>query len=231
VCFGDYGGFPLKTKKQSIPLAYTSEDAKPSKALVLTYIPHKKGKVVIFSSSYALKDKYLQMFDNKQLFENIFNFLSSEKIQDTEQDQKIKVTEKKVSKQKKEISTEKPPEEKPSTEKVTKPKKKKKPVTPIIKEETVKKVPEKSIEKKIDELDEKLALGDIDEVTYELEIAKVEENSDKLKELYDSKKIDLKTYISALKTIKSKEKHTCSQCGWELIGLEIFCPNCGVKIS
>jgi hypothetical protein len=241
-CFGDYGGFPLIPNENVISLAKTSQTSKPSKATVLAHKQYGKGVVIFASSSTTFKDKYLKMFDNKKLAENIFRYLSSSI--EPEEHPTVKPKKEKTIK----ISSKPPksPEERKPTITITKEVKE-----PQVKQTEIKQITEtkvekiepeatiesttspeipKNIEDKIDKLDERLIFGIIDELTYEIEKIKIENNLQSLNQLINDKKIKLSQYLEIQRNIRVKiPNNTCSSCGENLIGLEKFCPNCGEK--
>jgi len=244
-CFGDYGGFPLIPNENVTSLARTSQTSNPSETTVLAHKQYGKGVIIFASSSTTFKDKYLKMFDNKKLAENIFRYLSSS----------IEPEEHPIVKPKKEKTIKTPSEPPKSPEEITqrptititKEVKEPKVQKTEIKQITETKVSEeikpeaaiesttppetlKNIEDQIDKLDEKLIFGEIDELTYEIEKIKIKNDLESLNQLLNDNRIKLTKYLEIQKNMQTKTpKNTCSVCGENLIGLERFCPNCGEK--
>jgi ArsR family metal-binding transcriptional regulator len=252
VCFGDYGGFPLKIQKKVVSIAQTADSAQPPKAVVMAMAQYGKGSVVFFASSTTFKDKYLVMYDNKKLAANIFSYLSTtpgtpEKTSDKDVTMMPPVTPVEESKAapikiepavqtlpKSEISVEGLGKEKPV---IKRPQKR-----AVSKQKEVEKIMEpkiptpsrEEVERIMDKLDEKLVLGEIDEVVYEVERVKLRADIEALNQLMSTGKINLKKYMEARNIIderlsKKLPRANCSSCGEILMGIEEFCPKCGEK--
>jgi hypothetical protein len=254
VCFGDYGGFSIKVKKKAVSIAQTANSSQPPNAVVLAVAEYGRGLVVFFASSTTFKDKYLTMYDNKKLAQNIFSYLSAPPVTlDKTSDENIVIEMPVVPAEESiptpmevkpveqslppaDIKEEAPVQEKPAIKKppkpdVSKPKKAEKRPAPEI---PVPAPSAEEIEVEMDKLDEKLVLGEIDEVTYEIERIKLMGDLEGLNKLMSEGKINLAKYIEARKIIHSRSSEKlpsvpCSSCGEMLMGIEEFCPNCGEK--
>jgi hypothetical protein len=241
-CFGDYGGFPLKTTKTVISIAQTSDTSNPPNSIVLAATQYGKGIIVFCSSSTTFKDKYLDSFENRKLANNIFNFLTKTKKVGKSSIKKIKEKIMPTKKQPKIVSV-KPKTEPKSKQKINEKSTIKEPISkqPLkievpkskeLKKITPKRTPHFSqdIEQQIDKLDEQLIFGEMDEITYEIEKIKLKKDKKNLETLLNEKRIGLSKYLTIQKTIQTKS-NSCSSCGEILFGLEKFCPNCGEKIK
>ena len=266
VCFGDYGGFPIEISgNKANPIAFSDKNSDPSKATVLAVAKYGEGKSVLFSSSTTFQDKYLNMYDNRKLAQNIFTYLSKPATAPSPEEPAI---EKPIEKPIEEtcLTTEKEPisistESETIQEMVTKefsskkekPRKRQqsKPIQPVVKPKQEALISPKSeeekekaerpalgvdeIEQRIDLLDEKLALGEIDETTYDLERFKLKCDIEGLKQLLNSGSINLEKYMEATENIDqpstAKGNKKCPSCQSPLFGIESFCPHCGEKLE
>jgi hypothetical protein len=263
VCFGDYGGFPIEISGNKANLiAFSDEHSVPSKALVLAVAKYGEGKVVLFSSSTTFQDKYLKMYDNRKLAENIFKYLSKpatapsreEPAEEEPIEKTAPTTEKEPTTTVSQIETVQKIVSKKSWVKKQQRKKRlqTKPIQPAAKPQQETEIslqtnkeeekPERTrslspdeIEQRIDALDEKLALGEIDETTYDLERFKLKSDIEGLNQLVKSGSINLEKYVETTKNIASQSNsgggQRCPSCQTHLFGIESFCPHCGEKLK
>lgn len=79
ICFGDYGGHPLKIiDRHSETIAYSSNKAEPPEAAVTSLFSYHEGEILVIGQTCLFDGNFIDMesFDNRKWFENIVQYMT-----------------------------------------------------------------------------------------------------------------------------------------------------------